>query len=105
MNAMLLPEFARCTEIRHKGLFPSANIRLAFISHVAFEPLIKNHMNSISLEENPPGTSVSKISQTANATGSAAILKTARFPDDEAFTGWISMPELKSQAGQQPSGR
>ena len=95
---MLLPESVQSMENRHKGLFPSASIRLAFISHVAFEPRIKNHMNSIiSLEESPAGAPASKISQTTNATHTAATLKTARFPDDEAFTGWISMPGAKSE--------
>jgi hypothetical protein len=53
-------------------------------------------MNSISLEEQPAGASASQISQTINATGPAATLKTARFPGREVFTGWISTPDSKS---------
>jgi hypothetical protein len=97
---MLLPEFTQSMENRRNFLIPSASIRVTFISHAAFKPSIKNHMNSISLEEKPAGASASQVSPTINRTGHAATLKTARLPGREVFTGWLSTPEPKSE----PSG-
>jgi hypothetical protein len=105
MNARLFPGFAQGMENRQNGLFPSARIKLVFISHVAFEPRIKNHMNSISLEEKPAGASASQIPRTTDATSPVPTLKTARFPDREAFTEWISMPEPRNEsAGDRQEG-
>jgi len=94
---MLLPEFTQSAESRPHFLLPSASIRVVFFSHAAFKPSIKNHMNSLSLEEKPARASASQISPTTNATGLAATLKTARFPAREVFTGWLSTPEPKSE--------
>jgi hypothetical protein len=95
---MLLPEFTQSMEDRHNFLLPSASIRIVFFSHAVFKPSIKNHMNSISLEEKPSGASASHISPTIDVTGPAATLKTARFPSREIFTGWISTAEPKSES-------
>jgi hypothetical protein len=98
MNAILQSRTVPGKGNRHNGLPVTTSIDVEFTSHFSFEPRIKNHMNSISLEEMLAGASASRIAPPTDASGPASTLKTPRWPERGSFTEWNSPPEMLDDA-------
>jgi hypothetical protein len=97
MNAILQLKTGSGLANRQTGLIPNTSIDIVFVTYSAFEPPIKNHMNSIISAQNKPADTPSQLLPRLDATGWPATLKNARFPDLSAFSS-LAPPEVFQSA-------
>jgi hypothetical protein len=71
-------------------MFPKTAIDVVLFSHSTFEPAIRHHTNMTlrSFGDKPAGASASKVPPHMKLTGSSPTLKTLRFPELPALSGW-----------------
>ena len=98
MNSTLQPRTSPGMGIRHNGLFLRQRINVVFISHPSSEVAIRNHMNSIPIQEKTADKSHGPITSEPYPTGASSLKKSTRFPESKALSGWQSPSEMFKNA-------